>query len=525
MVPLGGDPVRLAAALLALVISFPAAWAIRLAVDALPGAVRAVRTYRVGRALLVATWVAVLACLWFVEPRMGGRRLEQAVVVMLAAASAGAWIAGVAAGADESRALRVLRWAAMAAAALRVFVTPPGTGPTVAVAGLAFAALAQALAGRSRPRPIVATSAAAVLVVALFGAEICVRRLAPVEAGEWGELPALERHSTRTYALRSNQTTRLRYNNYDYVVRTNSLGLPMPEVPVERPTPDTLRVLVIGDAFTMPEGLESSSAYPALLEERLTRHLAPRRVQVFNAGVTGYGPAEQVPQLAELAPLLRPDVVVYEFFVNEFDEVDITPEARLANIGFIRIEPILYSSYRRLQSLRVVRRLQDTLSERVTGRPAGWRYSRALLEFYQSGDNKLYGEAKVARLRKRLAAMRDTSSRAGARFMVFYVPAAVAVVKPSDMTYFPWDTDPSDRARFDMERPWRIVSRLGTELGVTTVDLTPPLSFHPRQPVYFPDSWHWNSEGHRVVADAIARSLESAGVFRRGTATAEVAGR
>jgi len=70
-------------------------------------------------------------------------------------------------------------------------------------------------------------------------------------------------------------------------------------------------VLLIGDAFTMPEGLPYEDSYGAHLQSALAACLAQRPVQVINAGVTGYGPNEEGPQYHELAPLFRPDVTVY----------------------------------------------------------------------------------------------------------------------------------------------------------------------------------------------------------------------
>jgi hypothetical protein len=52
----------------------------------------------------------------------------------------------------------------------------------------------------------------------------------PLEAGRWGEFPALQVDSETVYSLIPNKTTRLRYNNYDYLVKTNSLGFASPEI-------------------------------------------------------------------------------------------------------------------------------------------------------------------------------------------------------------------------------------------------------------------------------------------------------
>ena len=91
---------------------------------------------------------------------------------------------------------------------------------------------------------------------------------------------------------------------------TNSYGLASPEIEVKRPTPNTLRIMIIGDAFSMPEGMEYEYAYPSLLENKLAGLVSGRTIQVINAGVTGYGPVEQYPQLLELAPIFTPDIVL-----------------------------------------------------------------------------------------------------------------------------------------------------------------------------------------------------------------------
>jgi hypothetical protein len=108
--------------------------------------------------------------------------------------------------------------------------------------------------------------------------------------------------------------------------------------------------------------------------------------------------------------------------------------------------------------------------------------------------------------------MQSASEQAGAALVVYFVPGAVAVSRPEDVDYFPWGEDLRDTTRYDLERPLRTLRELAAPLGVPVVDLTPDLRAHPRQPVYFPGSWHWNEEGHGVVAAAVARDLAQRGV-------------
>jgi hypothetical protein len=275
-----------------------------------------------------------------------------------------------------------------------------------------------------------------------------------------------------------------------------------------------LRLLVIGDAFTMPEGMEYEYAYPHLLEKKISACIAPRKVQVINAGVTGYGPLEQYPQLSELAPLLKPDIVVYEFFINEFHEQRLTAEERLTNIGLISGNgSIRHRVFVRSQVVAHARQLAARLRELVTGKPGYWRFSKSLLYFYKTGENHFYTEENLALLKSNLNAMNDECRNVSAQFVVFFVPGAVAVSKPADIDYFPWDQKLSDHPIYDLERPYRILRKITDELKIPAIDLTPYLRKHQKQPVYFPGSWHWNHEGHKVVAGAIAQNLADYGLL------------
>ena len=153
------------------------------------------------------------------------------------------------------------------------------------------------------------------LLLFLILAEVGLKSQAPIEIpSRWGEYPALEIHPTRAYALKPNLDIQLKYSNYGYPIKTNSMGLSSPELPVERPDTNTFRILVLGDAFSMPEGLAYEKAYPALMEQKLKAEATLKSIQVINGGVTGYGPNEAKAQLAELLPIYQPNIVVHQFF-------------------------------------------------------------------------------------------------------------------------------------------------------------------------------------------------------------------
>jgi hypothetical protein len=363
-------------------------------------------------------------------------------------------------------------------------------------------------------RAIAWAGALSFMVILALTLELLFGYFAPLEAGRWGEFPALQIHPTRVYSLKPDQETHLKYNNYDYTLRTNSLGLANPEIDIKRPDTNTKRILIIGDAFSMPEGMEYEYAYPSLLQARLEEDFASGSIQVINAGVTGYGPAEQYPQLKELGPLLQPGIVIYEFFINEFAEASMSAEDRLKSIGLIPRYGSTYTSLmNRSQAVANLRKFQSRLKESLIGAPATWRYGKSLLEFYETGENLLYSQKSLDTIRNYLKLMLQVCQQLGSDFVIYFVPGAVAVSDTSNIAYFPLDQDLTDRSEYDLNLPLRNLRKVTDPLGIPVVDLTPFLKLHPIQPVYFPESWHWNKEGHKLVADVIVKDLLDRGLL------------
>jgi hypothetical protein len=308
--------------------------------------------------------------------------------------------------------------------------------------------------------------------------------------------------------------TRLRYNDYDYTVRTDSFGLASPDIPVARPTPATFRVLTVGDAFTMPEGLPYGQSYPALLQTALARCLAPRPVQVINAGVTGYGPLEELPQVRELDQQFAPDVVVHEFFVNDWSDITIDADTRRRGIGLTGHGGLHGLLHDRSHLIANIRRWYESSVAAVTGQPSPDQRWKLMLDYFRRGDNRLYDSANVARMTTFLAAMRDQTDADHATLLTFYVPAGVAVLPRQDIVYLPRSGIPlSDTTDFDLRRPYTPLAHIANSLGVTLVDLTGPLQTHEPQPTYYRNAWHWTPEGHRAAEEAIVSTMRERGLI------------
>jgi peptidoglycan/LPS O-acetylase OafA/YrhL len=403
---------------------------------------------------------------------------------------------------------------ALLGGALELFVAPGTSGMFALGVGATVAGVATMMEARVDSVPVRAIAAVAIAIAAAALGELLLRRYAPLETSVWGELPALESHPTRTFALIPNRVTHLRYNNYDYVVKTNSKGLASPEIPATRPTANTFRVYVAGDAYAMPEGLEYSYSFPALLGQALQRCLAPRPVQVINGGVTGYGPNEELAQLRELVPEYHPDVIVDEFYINEFSDIAVSPDGFRHSIGLDLANRSLANRLRDRSQLRArFVWIERAARESLNGRPAEWRYRLEQLDYYRAGENALYDSATTRRLVDALTGMKHTADSAGAQLLIVFVPGAIAVSDSTQQPHFPRGENLHDIRAYDLVRPYRALRQITDSLGIRTLDLSGDLRASVAQPTYFPASWHWTAAGHRVAATAIERTLDTLGVL------------
>ena len=507
---INNEYLHLTAAFLVIALSFPAGWLINRCVvevqENLPG-------LREKFPLRLVTWfvsTGVAVALIIVEPRLWDD-WKYRVFAMVLGLSVVALIAAESFS-DEKKGSHLdfaLRWAAISAAILQLFVLPSHFGITAIFIGALFGAIG-AIFCRWLPSKVKSLSASAATLI--FGAaalELFLGHFAPLEAGRWGEYPALQIHPTRVYSLKPNKTTHLKYNNYDYILKTNSLGLAGPEVSALAKPDGLFRMLIIGDAFSMPEGMGYEQSYSAVLQEKFDS----KKVQVINAGVTGYGPVEELQQLAELVPLLKPDFVIYQFFINEFEEAHLRPEDRLKNIGLIpNGDSIRKNLIDRSQLNARFGKFLQLIQEVLTGRSSSYRYYKSLLPLFAAEETPYYSRDSLDVLQDYLSRMKDVCVRNRAEMIVYFVPGAVAVSTPADIHYFPRDLDLSDTSNYDLDRPLENLRRLAGTVGLPVVDLTPPLKNHKTQPVYFPDSLHWNPEGHKVVAAAIYDDLKMRGV-------------
>lgn len=323
-----------------------------------------------------------------------------------------------------------------------------------------------------------------------------LRRTHPVEVMKWGEFPSLQMDSETVYSLIPGKTTHLKYNNYDYNLRTNSLGFNSPEINLSDKAANEKRVLIIGDAFSMPEGMDYAKSYSCLLEQKLRQSYPFLKVNVINAGVTGYGPNEEYAQLNKFIKIIEPDVVINQFFVNEFDDINVLKEERRRGIGFFFDRS---ARNRYFGNDQIPLQLNNFAKKELHIPDKSYNYDKSLLFFYKK-DAPIYKEAVINKVSEYFDAMKNLCALNHAKYVVMYVPGQIEVSKPKDIAYYPYSENLKDTTIFDFNRPQQITSNLCAAKGIDYLNTTPFLKSSPVQPVYFTESWHWNEDGHKAIS-------------------------
>lgn len=359
-------------------------------------------------------------------------------------------------------------------------------------------------------------SAMFVLVLLALGAELAVRRVAPREPPElgWGERVALMPDPIVGWRLKPSQKTHLRWQSYDYMVTSNSLGFPGPEYPVAR-APGSLRVLTVGDAFTSAEGVDTDKAWPRLLEVRLRQALKRDDIEVLNFGITGYGPNQYAAVVSRYAPVYRPDVIIVAMFVNDFEDVLITDEEFHRSIGFELPPPDNWRSIASLSHLRHLLRTEvfEPLREAIRGTPRTYGYFLGQFASLERGRADLIGDG-CQRTTERLHEIKKVADRIGARLIIIIVPAPVQVCAPDQLAYYPRSIDINDAERFDLDQPQRMALSIAETLNVPAYDLRRTLRLEAVGCVYQSRNMHWTTAGHEATATFLADRLTRDGLIR-----------
>jgi lysophospholipase L1-like esterase len=282
---------------------------------------------------------------------------------------------------------------------------------------------------------------------------------------------------------------------FSTLVRHNAFGFRSPEIPLEKPD-GVCRVLVLGDSFTYGVGVENEETFVARIEE-----LDPR-LQVINAGVNGYGTAQELLTLTEKGLEFEPDLVIVAFFWNDVANSYKRQVARfrLEDGALIYPEPAPVDVSAGPRKIRR-RYLRHSYAYRFLsdGLKTIRRNMKVALGIPIEDGDLLRPEEEEPAWELEYALLREidrVSAENGAKTLLLLVPEQVQVQR---------DARVSGLRAEDYEVQDRLVA-FGREAGIPVLDPRPTLVAAYEKdgvPLYYRWDRHFRANGHRLVAAAI----------------------
>ncbi len=326
-------------------------------------------------------------------------------------------------------------------------------------------------------------------------------------------------HPFLGYCLKPNGRIVLRDRFGERVYSTNSIGLRGRDVP-RRKGPRTFRIICVGGSTTENCYVNDDETYPAQLERLLQKRCPDLRVEVLNAGLSGYSTAHTLINFQLNLVELKPDLLVVYQAVND-----------LMPMSF----PDFWPDYRNFYKIYHLRRAVETdLRRGLDPRwPAWLRRSglgRLLLRA-RRGMMSWPGLELRGRPRPTLARVPDDALRVYERNLREFITLARAagcrvclvtfalVIHPGmsadeveRLRPFPWFYYLSPPAVADAVRRMNdILKRLRDEEHVLLVDHA---ARTPKSYDYFIDVCHMNARGCRLLAEHVAQGLLRARAVR-----------
>jgi lysophospholipase L1-like esterase len=249
--------------------------------------------------------------------------------------------------------------------------------------------------------------------------------------------------------------------------------------------------------------VDTAQAWPRLLEHDL-KSTTGKDVQVLNFAMTGYGPNQYAAVVSKFVPVYKPDLIVIELFVNDFQDVLWTNEDFQYNIGFGSPDPddlksiLKLDHLRRFTQLNVLGPVKEILQSEPNANSYFLGHFSALEVGHPEGDNE-----GLASTLEKLEQIQSVANQTGAKVVLVFVPAPVQACAPDQLAYYPRHVDLNDTTRFDVDLPQRMMADVAQSLELPLYDLRELLSSGP-ECYYQSHNIHWTVNGHRAVARYLA---------------------
>ena len=277
--------------------------------------------------------------------------------------------------------------------------------------------------------------------------------------------------------------------------RTNALGLRGPAVQTKKA--NTRRVLAVGDSFTLGLQVTDEETFPA----RLNAALGPD-IEVFNAGVPGYGTEQATEMMRRMVPKIEADAVLLTVYTgNDFRDnhnwakspgLPTTPPP-------VQAPPPQPPKW--LSALSKFSRIAANylMFSALKNQESDFRMAEFKDEILPFADRDHLNQIQPP-TRSALRGFAATCSELGVKCGAAIVPPAfVAHPERVEKTFSAFGLDPSTA---QLDAPQSMVQR-SIPKTVSVIDLTPTLQKRADERPYLVFDPHFSANGHEIAASAL----------------------
>lgn len=293
------------------------------------------------------------------------------------------------------------------------------------------------------------------------------------------------------------------------MISYNSLGLRGREATALPPS-GTLRVVFLGDSFVEGKQVGDGEVLTARLERASAERGRP--LEVVNAGVGGYGTADELLLWDRALATLRPDLVLVGFFANDVRNNVERPFFDVREGRVVQVQEPPRPRVRWLYECQkfLVARSHLAYLVKSAFAPGGQEQAQRGVLAEDEDAFAVDPSPRIARgwtlTLELLAELRRRAEAAGARFAVVVFPTRYQV---SDTL---WAAQTRrlglDPAAFDLRTPQRRLGEWAQASGTELIDLLEAFrSAAPAGGLYFSIDAHWTAAGHALAANTICEGL------------------
>ena len=288
-------------------------------------------------------------------------------------------------------------------------------------------------------------------------------------------------------------------------------------------SPNTFRILTLGDSFTFGFGVEALDAYPKRLESILRVRTAVPAFEVINGGASGYATNQELVFLHEEGLSFQPDLVLIGFFgFNDFRDNQLPMDRFTVSDGYLYdrdgYEEVLKAKQRGLDlpgkgylwakshAYRFLAQRYHQLLDNRGASPESLPVAPAVSQRPKDATTGRQGpdDEQFDATTALITAIADTARSHTARVALVLIPD----FKDAQNTQSVWEPTWKRMEAFCETRQIPVINLSGVFRAAHQAGRTPELWYQGNQ--------HWRVAGHQLAAETIFRELVDLGLIPGG---------